>query len=585
MLEIALHNPRQHSQFQHTGEPLVLARTDSDSSLWTPVSLSMARAARVRVQIELSQPGVELTKVGCEVVCDDIESCDAADALHLPIPAHFSIGDTLFEIVDTGQCSSGDCRPLEKLLSDKKEFVARESSGPGPSPATISRWFSGLGSLNRSTNSLQELYIQAAQCAVESIGLDGAMVLRRRDLRWEIAASHLPLPEFGIHCDVAVLDKLLQTPETLFHGSAEASNPTDAENVQPAVVVSPLRNAAGNLVGAIYGFRSVHAGNARRSIRYLEANLIELLAAAVSEAIARLERESEVDRRRVLLEQAFAASEDQNARRMVNEQREVTMLFADLRGFTELADSLEMEQVYELLSNVMDCLTAAVMDHDGMVIDYYGDGLAAMWNAPADQAEHPELACRAAIRMLSALPEIAADWNELLPDELRIGIGIHTGTVQVGNAGSKRRTKYGPRGPEVHLASRVETATKELGVPLVITQATAERLSNRFTTHRLCRVRMRGLQQPIDLCTISPSAIDDKLSAAWNTYARALESFEAGRLSEAVELLRAINLEIRSVPVEFLSQQVERGLGRQKRRRNTDNGASAQVAVITLIAK
>ena len=161
-----------------------------------------------------------------------------------------------------------------------------------------------------------------------------------------------------------------------------------------------------------------------------------------------------------MLERAFVATLENDPQKMIGETREVTLLFADLRDFTRLPTSLETDVVYELLGHVMDCLTAAVMDHDGLVIDYYGDGLAAMWNAPADQADHPELACRAGLRMLEALPDVVADWAGVLDRELQLGVGIHTGVVHVGNAGSCRRMKYGPRGANVNLASRVESATK-----------------------------------------------------------------------------------------------------------------------------
>ena len=208
--------------------------------------------------------------------------------------------------------------------------------------------------------------------------------------------------------------------------------------------------------------------------------MIELLAGAVSEGIAGLEHEAEVDRRRALLERVYAGNLNHEPRKIISEKRDVTLLFADLRQSTSLSSDFEIDQLCELMGQVLDCLSAAVMDHDGLVIDYYGDGLAAMWNAPADQAEHAELACRAALRMLETLPDVAADWADVLHKDLRLAIGIHSGVVQVGNAGSGRRTKYGPRGPNVHLASRAENATKELDVPLVVTQPVAERLSNRF---------------------------------------------------------------------------------------------------------
>ncbi len=450
----------------------------------------------------------------------------------------------------------------------------------GPSPATLSRWFAALSSLNHWATSLQELYVQAAQCAVEAIGLDGGIVLRRRDDEWEIAASHLPHPELGINYDVAALDELHTSPQTLFHGSS-SSGP---EN-EPAIVVSPLRNAAGDLAGAVYGYRSVREGNARRTIRYLEAHMLELLAGAVTEGIVRIEREAEIDRRRVLLEQAVAVSQNQTSREIATDEREVTLLFADLRGSTALAATLEPNETYELLSQVMECLSAAVIDHDGLIIDYYGDGLAAMWNAPADQNDHPELACRAALRMLQALPAISCDWAEMVECELQLGIGIHTGIAHVGNTGTRRRSKYGPRGTNVNLTSRVESATQQFGLPLLVTAATAMRLSNRFAVHRVGRTRMPGLQRPIDLYSVCSAPGDARLAAAWQVYHEALRCFEEGRLPEAADHLGAIDTTIREIPSRFLAEHLERELARQHSRRSTDQRKDGPRGVLTIAKK
>jgi len=187
--------------------------------------------------------------------------------------------------------------------------------------------------------------------------------------------------------------------------------------------------------------------------------------------------------------------------------------------------------------------------------------------------------------MLQALPDIAADWHDLLLDELRIGVGVHTGTVQVGNAGSKRRAKFGPRGPEVNLASRVECATKEMGVPLLITQPTAQRLSNRLVAQRLCRARMRGLQEPIDLYAISSPTIDENVAAAWSAYGKALTLFESGALAEAADLLQTVDQSIAEIPLQFLTRHIARERGRAHRRRSTDTGSAANSPVITLSAK
>jgi adenylate cyclase len=313
--------------------------------------------------------------------------------------------------------------------------------------------------------------------------------------------------------------------------------------------------------------------------------MIELLAAAVSDGIARIEREAEIDRRRVLLEQAAAASQDAGCREIPTEEREVTLLFADLRNSTELDASLEPNEMYELMSQVMESLTAAVLDHDGLIIDYYGDGLAAMWNAPADQSEHPELACRAALRMLQVLPAIARDWASLLDRELRFGIGIHTGVAHVGNTGTQRRSKYGPRGAAVNLTSRIESATKQLDVPLLISGATAKRLSNGFRTHRICRAQMRGFDQPVDLYGIAAASTSGDAPTAWRIYEGALQQFEQGSVQEAAEQLATIDTAIREIPSRFLSEHLQRELARQNRRRSTDKNSDVSRGVIALRAK
>jgi adenylate cyclase len=578
MLEVALHNPRQHKQFRRASGQLVLTRASEEPAIWSTAD-EAETAADVRIEIVPQPAGVSLAVAGRKTE-------------YHTVPASFAVGDTRFEI--TLANSGASHRPLQPLSADKRDLRSNKPLASGPSPATLSRWFAALSSLNHWATSLQELYVQAAQCAVDAIGLDGGIVFRRRDNEWEIAASFLPHPELGIHYDVAALDELITNPQTLFHDSSECTPLAPREETcsrseqatlrEPAIVVSPLRNAAGDLAGAVYGYRSVREGNSRRAIRYLEAHMIELLAGAVSEGIARIEREAETDRRRVLLEQAVARSQN-HSREIVTDEREVTLLFADLRNSTALAAALEPNETYELLSQVMECLTAAVIDHDGLIIDYYGDGLAAMWNAPADQCEHPELACRAALRMLQTLPAIFSDWAEILHRELQLGIGIHTGIAHVGNTGTRRRMKYGPRGTAVNLTSRVEAATKQFDLPLLITDAAAKQLSNRFATHRVCSARMPGLDRPVELYTVCPSSTDERSSIAWHAYHEALQNFEQGRLQGAADKLATIDPAVSEIPSRFLTEHVTRELARQQRRRSTDKGNETSRGVITLSTK
>jgi adenylate cyclase len=582
MLEIAIHSPRQHRQFHHNGGRLVLARSGNSHTSWAPVAREHADDTGACVEILPQVDHISLALAGCEAECHCGRACDLKGQCEIPVPAAFTIGDTRFEITDSSAAASEQKRPLQKLLVDKASVRSQRGSATGPSPATLSRWFAALGTLNHWATSLQELYVQAARCAVEAIGLDGAMVLRRRDNDWEIAASHLPHPELGIHYDVDVLNSLLESLETRFHSAQDIE---DSNPQSPALVVSPLRNSAGALVGAIYGYRSVRAGNSRRGIRYLEAHWIELLGGAVSDAMSRLERESETDRRRALLERAYALAPDQPERKFVGETREVSLLFADLRDFTRMSHELEMDVVYELLGQVMDVLTAAVMDHDGLVLDYYGDGLAAMWNAPADQADHAELACRAGVRMLELLPDVAADWADTIEGGLRLGVGIHTGMARVGNAGSSRRTKYGPRGANVNLTSRVESATKELGVPMIVTGTTVKQLSNRVAAHRVCRAKLAGVEEPVELFSVQLATAAKESETDWQAYDRALRAFEKGDFENTAWMLTTLMTSAKELPAQFLANYIAREQSRrQNRRRGDDRGATFN-GVVTLNRK
>ena len=228
-----------------------------------------------------------------------------------------------------------------------------------------------------------------------------------------------------------------------------------------------MLDSEGELIAAIYGVRNTQGANRRRGIRPLEARLSQLLAESVGVGIARLQRETEAAQTRVLLEQAFSPTVADYIQRhpkcLSGQHRDVTLLFADLRGYTSLAESLLAADCYELLGDVMEMLTQVVVKQGGIVVDYYGDGLLALWNAPLRQDHHADLACGAAIDMFDALSSVDQKWRPRLEIPLELGIGIHSGPAHVGNAGTRSRLKYGPRGNTVNLASRVEAIAAAAG--------------------------------------------------------------------------------------------------------------------------
>src|SRR5438105_2825065 len=145
----------------------------------------------------------------------------------------------------------------------------------------------------------------------------------------------------------------------------------------------------------------------------------------------------------------------------------------------------------------MTALSRCVLAHRGVLVDYIGDELVAMWGAPEKPIEPARLACRAALDMLATLPTLNERWQAMLQEPIQIGIGLNTGRAWVGNTGSEQKFKYGPLGNTVNLASRVQGATKYLACPLVITQSTEAELEGSFETRRLATVRVVNIADPV----------------------------------------------------------------------------------------
>lgn len=246
-----------------------------------------------------------------------------------------------------------------------------------------------------------------------------------------------------------------------------------------------------------------------------------LLTTLMTGRLLALRRDRE--RLRALFEQ-FASPEvarelERDPTLLEGREREVTVLIADLRGYTTIAERLGPLRSHQLLQAVMDRLTDRVIEHGGVIIDYSGDGLLAMWNAPIEQADNAARACRAAIAMQGEMPGLNGVWSVQIGRELGLGIGVHSGIAEVGNAGSARRLKYGPRGHSVNLAARVEGATKQVGVPVLITGATRAKLPVDVPCRRAGTVRMVGVTEPVELYALHCGAVD----ANWNP-ARAPDS-------------------------------------------------------------
>ncbi len=194
-------------------------------------------------------------------------------------------------------------------------------------------------------------------------------------------------------------------------------------------------------------------------------------------------------------------------------QREVTILFCDLRDFTALSEQLAPRAVLELLDAHFADLTQIVQGRGGMVAKLIGDGLMAVWGAPDRQEDHAAAALAAALDMRRKLAERNAERARAGGERLRMGIGVHSGAVAAGMLGGAEQHEYTVIGDAVNLASRVEGLTKEQRVDILVTDATWRLAGGRFRGERLAELRVKGREEPVVVWRLDGHAGEEDLLA------------------------------------------------------------------------
>jgi adenylate cyclase len=455
------------------------------------------------------------------------------------LPARLQIGDTLVEIEsrnpDESAVDPASLRTIRPPLAAGAygQTMARQLAN-APGSDELARWFEALVGVQRAAASSPDFFVETARAVVELIGLDSGLVLLRRNDDWEPLACYPPRDDAQSQFSRWILETVVRERRTFYHAGQFQSTTSSLMGVT-AVVASPILNESHEVIGAVYGARR---GSGRSlEIQPLEAQLTQVLAAAVAAGLARLESEAQAARRRVQFEQFFtpdlAAALDRDPALLDGIEREVTVLFADIRGFSGLSEKMLARLACELIRDIMQHLTARIMESSGVVVDYIGDGLLAMWNAPVEQSDHAARACRAALAMRDGLPELNRRWEGRIGRTIGLGIGINSGPALVGNTGSLQKFKYGPLGHTVNLASRVEGATKHLGVSLLITGSTRAQLGNSFATRRLCLARVVGIAGEVELHELHAESASPDWQQRGESYERALALYEAGKWSEA----------------------------------------------------
>lgn len=184
-------------------------------------------------------------------------------------------------------------------------------------------------------------------------------------------------------------------------------------------------------------------------------------------------------------------------------QREVTVLFSDIRGFTSMSEGLEPREVLTMLDDYFGRMSVIVKGHDGVVGKFLGDGLLAFWGVPDRLDDHAARAVRAARDMRKALVEINRYREQDGLPPIKVGIGIHTGNVAAGMLGGALQSEYTIIGDAVNVASRIEGLTKEHGVDLLLSETTWAQTGDLPNAKRLAEAEIRGRKEPVVLYTVT----------------------------------------------------------------------------------
>jgi len=186
------------------------------------------------------------------------------------------------------------------------------------------------------------------------------------------------------------------------------------------------------------------------------------------------------------------------------EQREMTIMFSDVRGFTTISEAYKSDPqgLTKLMNRFLTPLTNAILARKGTIDKYMGDAIMAFWNAPIDDDEHQINACSAALDMLEKIDELnkvreveAKEGGQtFIP--IKVGVGLNTGTCVVGNMGSDLRFDYSVLGDSVNLASRLEGQSKEYGFPIIVGSKTALAAKEKFAILELDFIMVKGKKEP-----------------------------------------------------------------------------------------
>ena len=219
-------------------------------------------------------------------------------------------------------------------------------------------------------------------------------------------------------------------------------------------------------------------------------------------------------------------AQNPNSYSLASQSRHMTVLFTDVRDFTSIAEGMAPEQLSLLMNRFLTPMTQAIHQHRGTIDKYMGDAIMAFWGAPVADKQHATHAVQAALAMTNALAGLQDDFAAQGWPAIRIGIGLNSGDMVVGNMGSTFRMAYTVLGDAVNLGSRLEGLTKYYGVSIIVSEDTKV-LAPDFVYRELDRVRVKGRDKPLAIYEVvgAKAEVGEQVLADLQQYHAALAAY------------------------------------------------------------
>lgn len=397
--------------------------------------------------------------------------------------------------------------------------------------------------------------------------------------RWISSGRFLPAPTAGSSDSACGLHRLAESlpgagtvPGVHIHAAAAGLMLSGDTLTQAAPAVSALLPSIAAGLGAVIGFAlrpwlilaALAAAAAglfgTQFLQLLNGTLLPsgpgILALVMSTLLAYAVRYTVSERQRIWVQKAFShylapdlvrrLADDRSALRLQGETREISVMFADLSGFTALSERTTPEELVRLSNRYLGFIANAVQSSRGYVDKFIGDAVMALWGAPVADNEHSLHAVEAAIAAVLAVEHHREPSETDSKPLFRVKIGLHSGPAVVGNVGTRQRLNYTAIGEAVNIASRLEGLTGLYHCPILIGDATADRVRSQFLLREIDSVQVKGKSAPVTIfepvCRLSEAT--NEMKAAVNHYHQALALYRSAKFSAAEAAWSALASEV-----------------------------------------